>query len=143
MWIVIPIITFDSPGGNQELFIYQSYYLDFVIYVFLAISIITCFTNKLWFRNNWYINLLVFIFSTSVIISFHIMTDDSYINYHKLYKGDAVIENRRTYGIESRLLLKETFFINSKKDSVWTYYDVKGDLTRIVQYKQDSMILIP
>lgn len=138
--IIIPIITFGSSGGEQKLFIYISNYLNFVLYVFLAISILTTFTNVKWFKKNWYINAAIFLFTSVNIISFHIIKSDSYENLDTEYKGNSVIKIRKAYYFEDKQLKSERFFIDSKKDSVWTYFDKKGNMIRIIEYKQDSIV---
>ena len=138
--VIIPIITFGSPGGEQKLFIYIYHYINFGIYVSLAISIITSFTNVKWFRKCWYINSVVFLFCCTIIIATYMTKEDLYKTLNTEYKGDSVIKIRRAYYVENRQLKSERFFIDSKKDSVWTYFDTEGNMTRIIEYKQDSIV---
>ncbi len=66
---IIPIADIGHSGGEQIPLILFGESINYAVVIFFLVSIITTFTHRKWFKNNWYINLLIFLISGYLIIA--------------------------------------------------------------------------
>jgi hypothetical protein len=78
---------------------------------------------------------LVFLYQKHVI-----MTPKFYESYEKSYDERGKVEKISIFHWDNDILYSITYKINDLKDSVWTYYNSKGQITRIQNYSRDSLV---
>jgi len=65
--IGIPILSMNKSGGEQVPLILLGYAIGSLVYGFFIISILTSLKLE-WFKKYWYVNILVFLITSFLII---------------------------------------------------------------------------
>jgi len=139
------ILSINTSGGEQVQMAVIAEMIPVIIYVTLALAIITIPFFKTWIKKRWWVNATVIIFCSAItgadIYERNLIRYDSdsetitmngkeYVKTTEYYDHEIVHEKIRSI----------SFTLNDKKDSIWTTYAEDGKIIQQEIYKNGTLI---
>lgn len=128
--IAIPLLSLNSPGGEQRplTLLFGVPYL--VIYGFLAISILSIFINFQWFKKYWYLSVAISLFALTLIWIDNVKRNEATYDFgqEKSIVGGKELVEQIEYFTNTKKVRSQKFYLDNKKDSIWSVYDYEGKL---------------
>lgn len=140
--IGIPVLSIGYSDGEQRPLTLLFGLPYIAIYGFFALSIVTIFLNFQWFKKYWYLNALIFLFTSTLIVIDIIEQKEVVYDFgeEKLVIGDKEFIQETEYFLNTDKIRSRKFFLNNKRDSTWSVYDINGKLISREVYKNGKLL---
>lgn len=140
--IGIPILSIGYSGGEQRPLTLIFGLPHVALCGFLTISILTIFYNFQWFKRYWYFNVLIFLFSSAIITLDTIKRNEVIYDFGEekfIVNGKELIQQTE-YFINTNKIRSRKFYLQNKRDSIWSVYDINGNLISKEIYKNGRLL---
>jgi hypothetical protein len=142
--ILMVLFENGASGGEQKAFTTLATMIVVTIIGAAAISILTPFLFREWFKKNLIVAIIVILATAIPSISFlwlrYFQNPYSFIEKTRQINGNTIDIKEEYYDLEEKQLRSVSFYKNGNKDSVWTTYDKSGKIIEQKTYKGDILV---
>ena len=141
------LLGVSTPGGEQLPLTFLAEVIPIIVYVVLALSLLTIPFFIQWVKRRWFVNIAFMILSCLFIYTNWAENQESHLQYDMITTpikigGKVYFKKVEYYGSDLRQIRSISFILNGKKDGIWVTYDTLGHIIEQKEYRNDSLIQI-
>ena len=141
--IVAILMGINFPETSEKPLIFLSVMIPITVYGTLILSILTIPFYSKSGKGKWYLNL-IFIIPCCLFV--YKDWQEKQDRYYSASETKEIVNNKEYektieyYGRDFQQIKRVSFTHNDMKDSIWTFYDVRGKIIKSVRYRNDTLI---
>ena len=131
-----------SSGGEQKPLTTLSTMISTTFYSLAAISIVTLFIYRSWFKRNWWFSFIILLSLIPVTRLYFYKAKDVRYSFSEINTqiGGKEIKTKIEYYDNFKTIRSISIWKNNKRDSVWKVFSKDGRIVDQQTFKNDTLI---